>query len=321
MRPTLCAIALAASVLGAQPATAEDYVDRTFQYRVAVPDGWRQIRGESKNKEAAIFGLISPRFETTTGMCLIASVGMNGTADVSQEALNEGMANEIDEAFWRSTLDDKSVKDLTIVETKTELKNGRRGFYAIARLTATDEGKDKPLQQWHMLFVVPGRIHLGQCGVDAAQVATEEVDIKSVITSFEPTGSGGMISKLEPRDAQAPQTAQLVLHGGPQFDGPSHALTQDIPNLPAAGWNAVTASFNLRGYGLWQICDGINYQGNCRVVAGAESAAMGDRALRIGSARRVVDPRDPRNVVGVVSDKIVEMLRVDRRQFIRNRQR
>jgi hypothetical protein len=319
MRPTLCAIALAASVIGAQAATAEDYVDRTFQYRLTVPDEWQAVKGESKGQEVSIFGLISPRFDSTSGMCLIASIRTGSTADISQEALNEGLVGEIDETFWRSTIEDKTIKDLTIVETSSELKNGRRGFYATARLTSIIEGKDRPEQQWHVLFMVPGRIFLGQCGVDIAQVSAEEPDMKTIIASFEPTGSGGMISKLDPRDAQAPQGAQLVLHGGPQFNGPSHALTQDIPNLPAAGWSAVTASFNLRGYGLWQICDGINYQGNCRLVAGAESAALGDRALRIGSARRVIDPRDPRNVLGVASDKIGEMLRVDRRQFIRKR--
>jgi len=320
MRPTLCAIAIAASVLGAQTATAEDYVDRTFQYRLTVPDGWETVKGESKGKEVSIFGLISPRFDSTSGICLIASVGMS-SGGLSQEALNEGMADKVDEAFWRSTIADKTVKDVSIVETSSELKNGRRGFYATARLTSIIEGKDHPEQQWHVLFMVPGRIFLGQCSVDIAQVSAEEPDMKTIIASFEPTGSGGMISKLDPRDAQAPQTAQLVLHGGPQFNGPSHALTQDIPNLPATGWSAVTASFNLRGYGLWQICDGINYQGNCRVVAGAESAALGDRAVRIGSARRVIDPRDPRNVLGVASDKIGEMLKTDRRQFTRKRQR
>lgn len=321
MRPTLCAITVVVSVFGAQAAVAEDYIDRTFQYRVSVPDGWKQVRGVSDNKEAAMFGLISPRFDSTAGMCLIASVGVDGTASVSQDALNEGMAKEIDEAFWRSTLEDKAVKDLTIVETKTEMKNGRRGFYAITRLTSTEEGKDRPEQQWHVLFVVPGRLHLGQCSVDIAKVSTEEPDISVVIASFEPTGSGGVISSLDPRNAQAPQTAQLVLHGGAQFDGPRHALRQDVPNLPAAGWNAVTASFNVRGYGLWQICDGTNYQGNCRVVAGAESAALGDRALRIGSARRVVDPRDPRNTLGVISDTVAAMLKVDRRQFTHKRTR
>lgn len=314
MRPTLCAIALAASIIGAQVATAEDYVDRTFQYRVTVPDGWQVVKGETKGNEVSVFGLISPRFETTSGLCLIASVGVRSSSSISQEALNEGMAEKVDEAFWRSTISDKTVKDITIVETSSELKNGRRGFYATARVTSVIEGEDRSEQQWHVLFLVPGRIFLGQCSVDVAQVSTEEPDMRTIIASFEPTGSGGMISKLDPRDAQ---TAQLVLHGGPQFNGPSHALTEDVPNLPAVGWNGVTASFNLRGYGLWQICDGINYRGNCRVVAGAESAALGDRALRIGSARRVIDPHDPRNLLGVASDKIAEMLRVDRRQFAR----
>ena len=72
MRPTLCAIAIAASVLGAQTATAEDYVDRTFQYRLTVPDGWETVKGESKGKEVSIFGLISPRFRRPLrcGSCL-----------------------------------------------------------------------------------------------------------------------------------------------------------------------------------------------------------------------------------------------------------
>jgi hypothetical protein len=320
MRPTLCAIALAVSALGAQTVSAEDYVDRANQYRVTVPDGWKALKAESKETEgASFFGLISPRFDTTSGMCLIASVNMEETRAVSQEDLNEGMSGEVNEAFWRSLIEDKDVKDVKIVETRTELKNGRRGYYATARMTSIEEGKELPEQQWHVLFMVPGRIHIGQCSVDVAQVSAEESDMTTVINSFEPTGSGGVISSLGRKSAPAPQTAQLVLHGGPQFDGPTHALTQDVPNLPAAGWNAVTGSLNLRGYGLWQICDGINYQGNCRVVAGAESAALGDRAVRIGSARRVVDPRDPRNALGVVSDKIVEMLKIDRRQFARKR--
>jgi len=313
MRQTLCALALVAALIGASAATADDYVDRTHQFRVTVPDGWKLVESQSKSDEAAIFGLISPRFATTSGLCLFASASLATTRDLSQEALNEGMANEVNEAFWRSTIEDETVKDLEIVETSTELKNGRRGFYAVVRLTTVDEGKETPEQQWHVLFMVPGRIHLGMCGADIAQVAAEESDVKTITRSFEPTGSGGVVSKLEP--PKAPPAGQLVLHGGPQFDGPRQVLTQDVPNLPAAGWRTTTASFNLRGYGLWQICDGINYQGNCRIVAGAESAKLGGQALRIASARRIIDPRDPRNALGVVSDTVARMLKTDRSQF------
>jgi hypothetical protein len=72
--------------------------------------------------------------------------------------------------------------------------------------------------------------------------------------------------------------------------------------LSAAGWNTATAGFALKGRGLWEICDGINYQGNCRVVSGAQSVELGGRALRIGSARRAGS--DARALLGVASEAL-----------------
>jgi hypothetical protein len=132
-----------------------------------------------------------------------------------------------------------------------------------------------------------------------AQAAGEQADFKIVLDSAEPLGAG-VIAELQPR--RVTSTAALVLYAGPLFDGPRRAFTHDVPNLPQAGWSGWTGSFALRGAGLWQICDGINYTGNCRVIAGAAAAKLGDRALRIGSARRVASARDPRAVLGLVAD-------------------
>jgi hypothetical protein len=75
----------------------------------------------------------------------------------------------------------------------------------------------------------------------------------------------------------------LVLFAGPRFDGDVRELTHDAPDLRLGR----TASFVLRGAQQWEICDRANYQGNCRLVAGASAAALGGRPLAIASARRI----------------------------------
>jgi hypothetical protein len=134
-----------------------------------------------------------------------------------------------------------------------------------------------------------------------AQAAGEQADFKTVLDSSEPLGMN-VVATLQPR--RAASTAALVLYAGPLFDGPRRVFTADVPNLPQAGWSGWTGSFALKGAGLWQICDGINYTGNCRIIAGAAAAKLGDRALRIGSARRVLGVRDPRVVLGLVADTV-----------------
>lgn len=318
MRPLILLVCAAAAWLGGAAAVAaEDYVDQTAQFRFTVPSGWQLAVPDKKGPNAALVALISPRITHTGGLCLIASVSFPSSAGVSQETLNEGMKEEVDDAFWRELMEDKSVKDVSIVDTHSEMKNGRRGFYATARLTTTIDGTDYPEQQSVVFFIVPGRMHFAQCSVNADQVAVEEADIATVITSFEPVGA--FVASLKPREALPAGSAALVLYSGPQFDGARRELAQDAPNLAYAGWNVVTASFGLHGYGLWQVCDRANYQGNCRIVAGAESYALGDRPLRIASARRIVDPRDPRNSLGVVRNEIAALLRIDPRQFRKRR--
>lgn len=318
MRPlALLFRAVAMSIAGAAAAAAADYVDQNAQFRFTVPDGWQVAAPTERNDRIALVAAFSPRIAKTSGLCLFASASVAETASMSQQQLNEGMQSQIDEAFWRELMKDNSVKDVALLESTTELKNGRRGYYATARLTTVFEGKDHPEQQFMALFLVPGRMHMAQCSVDVAEVAAEEADIKTIISSFEPTG-GAIVSSLQPRQT-GERGAALVLYSGPKFDGAKHELTHDAPSLAHAGWNAVTASFGVRGYGVWQVCDRPSYQGNCRVLAGADAHALGGQALRIASARRLVDPRNPLSALGIVRDNITEVRKVDPHHLVRRR--
>jgi hypothetical protein len=293
MRRTLLITTLAvfACAFGAV-ASAEDYEDQETKFRVTVPDGWEK---HPKLADKIALVLISPRFKTSDGMCIMMGEAVSGTETSSQGDINERMSG-FDEAFWRSVAEDKNTKDIK-VEATTEMRNGRNAAVATIRYVSTLNGTESAMVERYVLYVVPGRILMGQCGSLAAAESVEEADMKIVLTSFEPT-SAGLISKLTPRQNEA----RLTLHAGPTFDGATRALTGDTPDLARAGWNVAAGSFSVRGYGLWEVCDGVNYQGNCLVVAGASSAAFGDRALRIGSARRVTAPGDPRNAIGLAAE-------------------
>lgn len=298
MLRAVAAIAAAAFVLAATHAWAnEDYVDRTNGFRVTVPTGWQKY--VSDELELLDLVLISPRFDTSSAMCAIGSDAAEETRSLSQDQINEAFLGEVDTAFWTSIIAGDQTSNVVIDEARSEVRNGRRVFYAIAHYTEKGDEGDVQSQSQFALHLIPGQMMLAHCQAQLAQAPGEQADFKIVLDSSEPLGVN-VVAALRPR--RAASTAALVLYAGPLFDGPRRALANDVADLARAGWGGWTGSFALKGGGLWQICDGINYAGNCRVIAGAAAAKLGDRALRIGSARRVVGARDPRVVLGLIAD-------------------
>jgi hypothetical protein len=290
-------VALLFAFLGlaaASPALAEDYVDGPNGFRLTIPEGWERIRpGQPLD-----LVLMSPRIKTSGGACMVISEEYPQTQTMSQDEINESLQSEINEAFWQALAKEARIGEVEVVETGSELKDGRRSFFAVLRFTVNASGQVTQGQFRMAIHAIPGRMAANNCAVRVEQLALEEADIKLIMDSFTPMRSH-VVAALP---LQRPAT--LVLHSGPRFDGHRRELTHDVPDMAQVGWTGWTASLNTKGYGLWEICDGANYRGNCRLVAGAESAVMGERALRIGSARRVFNIRDPRSGLGAVADML-----------------
>jgi hypothetical protein len=281
---------VAALAFASSSAFATDYVDGPNGFRLTVPDGWRTF---PVNQQIDLL-MMSPRYDVSAGACLVMSEEAADTRAKSQDEINESLQNDVNEAYWGAFATEAKMSDFELVEAGSELKDGRRIFFAVGRFTAPLQGVATKGQFRVTLQAIPGRTGLNYCVSRLEQVALEETDMTIIMSSFTPMRAY-IIAAVPPRRSDA----TLSLYSGPRFDGQRRELIQDVPNMAQIGWTASIASLSIRGYGLWEICDGVNYRGNCRLVAGAESAAMGDRALRIGSARRVVDARDPRQALGV----------------------
>jgi hypothetical protein len=305
---TLCA-------LGCSQAFAAEYLDRDNQFKVTIPDGWERITPESDKIDAV---LRSPRHETTRGTCALIADPFPATRGMTQNQINEEMAPHINEAFWRGALSPLSTSALIVDEASSELRKGKRVYTTTVRLQGKVDGADVWAQMRATLQIAPDQIAMASCAVWLDHAETEDADMKTVLNSFE--GLGAQVVAQRPA---MPPAAALLLFAGPRFDGTRHTLSTDSPNLFQTGWSVPTASFALQGYGLWEVCDGMNYRGNCRVLAGAASAASGPnyRPLRIGSARRIALPNDPRNAIGLLSAAVTAQAVENTNKLSRSRRR
>jgi hypothetical protein len=279
----------------AQASAGTDHVDEQNFFRVTIPDGWTTITPEAPGRVDMV--LQSPRFDTTRGICPLAADPFPATNGMSQDKINKEVGANFGEAFWKSAFG-QGASQVLIDEAGSELRNGRRVHLAKLRILGKVDGVDVWAQMRVALHLIPGQIAMAACGVWFDHAATEDADITGVLGSFEPLGI-----KVVAR-APVPTPATLVLFAGPRFEGARHELTQDMPNVWQAGWTVPVASFALRGYGVWEVCGGVNYSGNCVILAGAGSAEAKGRPLRVGSARRLSLPHDPRNALGVVADGV-----------------
>lgn len=272
-------------------AAAENYANPEKGFKLTVPDGWSKDPPQSSSGGLDLV-LRSPRHETTRGTCPLDAAQIAETQSKSQEQINEELTPVINEAFWRAAVGG-GLPELAFDEIGSELRNGRRVFTATARFTSDIKGTKAWVRMKATMQAGPGHIGKAACMTWLEESAPDDADIGVILGTFESTRA--MLIAGAP--ARAPAT--LVLFAGPRFAGAHRELTQDIPNLFQAGWSVPTASFVLKGHGLWEICDGANYTGNCRLLAGA---ASGEQMLRIGSARRVNVPGDARATLGVMAD-------------------
>lgn len=196
MRKLSARTALVAALALGQAAVAiaaDTYVNEAKQFEVTIPDGWNHVAGEGGPVDLV---LTSPRFETTMGLCILISRDIADTRKDSQAKIDNEAGVEITDDFWRAVATDKTSK-VTSVASKSEMRNGRRVYFATVGVTGNVKGKEVSFQMDLVLHLMPGKGMMGQCGVEIAQLDVEKADIQTVINSFNSTGTG-VIAKLGP---------------------------------------------------------------------------------------------------------------------------
>lgn len=292
MRQLIAAFTIA--LIGAFAAWAgTDYHDPEGRFRVTVPDGWASQR---LTGTPIALAMASDRIKETGALCIVLAQNVPETRSMQQSDLDEAFGPMLNEEFWLTML--KSVKvpgSVTLESSGTEPRQGRTTYFVISKYTRPDATGEQSSKSKMVLHVVPGSMHFINCLTKYDQYAQEEANLEVVFASYAP--GSGLIASLSPRGPSL-----LKLYAGPRFDGVNLDVKGDVANLAQLGWRGNTASFSVSGYGQWQICDGVDYSGNCRMVATPSAAALGGRVLRIASVRRYADPRDVRNAAGLVAD-------------------
>lgn len=102
---------------------------------------------------------------------------------------------------------DKNTK-VTSVESKSEVRNGRRIYFGTVGVTSTIEAKEVNLQINMVLHAMPGKAMMAQCGAMIAQLDAEKADIQTIINSYGSTGVG-VIAKLDPHHKTEAQSHSL----------------------------------------------------------------------------------------------------------------
>ncbi|MBL8780344.1 MAG: hypothetical protein JNL06_05300 [Alphaproteobacteria bacterium] len=185
------AIAAALALTTSAVANADDrYFNEGKQFEVTVPTGWKQIAGDGGMIDLV---LSSPRFEATMGLCVLISRDIADTRKDSQAKIDEEAGAAINDAFWREVMTDKNTT-VTSVQSKSEMRGGRRVYFGTVGVTSLIDGKSVNLQIEMVLHVMPGKGMMGQCGVEVAQLDAEKIDIQTIINSYNSTGSGVVAS-------------------------------------------------------------------------------------------------------------------------------
>jgi hypothetical protein len=286
----LMSATLAFLVFGAFGAQAEatKYHDPEGRFNVTVPDGWQ---AEKPALDKIALFIASPRSATLGAACLVMVSPTPETRASTQAEIDAAFAPLFTQEFWTTAFQAAGLKDVAIESSGSKDQNGRKVYFVIANVTTTGTAGAVKAKGKQMLHVIPGSLQFVNCAAKAENYAELDAEFESIFNSYEPK-SGEYI-------ARAPQSppAVLTLYSGPQFNGVTRVVQQDTPNLPLMGWSGVTASFAVAGFGQWEFCDGVNYAGNCKLVAGAQTPIT----ERIGSVRRYLNPRDMRGALSLVA--------------------
>lgn len=286
----LIGVLLAGFALAAPFAAAADYRDPHGRFSVSVPEDWMADAPETASPIALL--MLGVKGKELIGICLVLIQDTPETRGLTQADIDAAMAQEINEAFWRGAIQSAGGYDVAIDSFGARDGGGHQVHQVVVSYsikTKDGVGRTKGKNEVHMM---PGRMHMVGCTTEDARYDAASADFDSILYSYDP--SIGLVS-----EAPSGGRSVLTLYVGTNFQGTARVLAQDVPNVAALGLSGVPASMAVAGFGLWEICEGANFTGKCRLLSATANSAPGG-ALKLGSARRAAG-NDPRGAAGVAS--------------------
>lgn len=273
-------IAAAGLAVAANAAFAADFDDREHKFRVSVPDGWLS---QAKPTETVHVVLLSPRLTTTGGNCPIMSQAVGETEGLSQSDLDKKLAGQVNETFWQLMFTAAGFPDAKVVATDEKKQDGRKIYNSVVKIVRATAQGTVEIRAKQTLYALPGALYMVNCTAREAGFETETEDFESIFKSMKPDNRD-YVASLRTHET----SGVTLVANGPAAQ--TRTVTENAPNLPLSGWWMPTARVALTGAEAWQVCDGINYTGQCGVIAA--STAFENGGAKIASLRRVAVGND-----------------------------
>ncbi len=270
-------------------AAGNEYQDSQGRFSVGVPANWVAHKTDAPQIAMIMAGVNG---KDLVGICLVSVQDVPETRSASQSDIDEAMSQVFSPAFWEMSLKSAGASDV-VVESTSVREDGGRKIHAVV-MTMSEKGKDgpQPIKGKQEVHAVPGALHVVACVTPPDRYEAALADFDAIFLSYRPMR--GLIS-------QAPSSGRsvLTLYSGANFEGSARVLSQDAADIAALRLSGPPASVAVTGFGRWELCEGANFTGGCRLLAAVETSTRG-RALPLGSARRKLGD-DPRGAAGVAS--------------------
>jgi Beta/Gamma crystallin len=276
---------VAGSILIAPAAHADArYTDPLGRFTVTVPTDWIPVTPDNLASNPIALIVANKPAVGMLRLCLAAAGTSPETRSQTQAEINAELKAGVGDEFWRLILVGNSNIKANILSKGVREKNGRHIHHAVATSTSPNPG-EKPLKSKSEIQAVPGLSLLMMCATEVEDYNAALPAFDAILTSFEP--ASGMISQ-----APANGTSVMTVYTASNYEGAARSFAQSTADLNRLGSGGNVASVSVSGAGLWEVCEGANFTGKCRVLSPAETAASG-QALMIASARR----HTPRNAI------------------------
>jgi hypothetical protein len=288
MPALLAGVALLAAPLGAQ---ASDYKDPAGRFSMSVPQGWQSATPSNASSLTIVLAKPKSTEAPFEAICIGIYVDTAETKSKTQAEINSLVDGTLTPQFWTEALKGSGEDDFKINSTGNRDKNGRKISNVVFTGSSTENGEKHTAKGKMEVHFIPGSMHSLLCMTEPETWETATVQFDQIFDSYEPQ-TAALIASAAPRGGSV-----LTMFAGTKYDGTARVLSQDTPNLAAAGWIASAGSVIVDGTGAWQVCEGINYAGTCRVVSTGQSAGAG-QLLSVNSARRLAGREATASMVG-----------------------
>jgi hypothetical protein len=247
---------------------------------MTVPDGWDSTKPNDVEGVTIVLAKKKTDAAPYEGVCIGFYADLAESRSKTQAEINSIIDGNLTPEFWNQTLKGSGESDLKVTSTSNREKNGRTINSVVFTGTSDKNGTSKSATGKMELHFIPGSMHSVMCITDTATWKLASTQLDTIFDSYDPK-TAALIASLSPRGGSV-----LTMFAGHRFDGVARVLSQDTPNLPAAGWVSTAGSLMVDGGGVWQVCDGVNYSGTCRAVNLGQSTEGGS-LFAVNSARRM----------------------------------